>query len=72
MNESEINSLLMQQTSKMEIQRTRVLRMLRDQDMMLGDAIHAHINGSDRVVLEFIGRVQTAIQAEIDRLTITN
>ena len=72
MNESEINSLLMQQTSKMELQRTRVLRMLRDQDMMLGDAIHAHINGSDRVVLEFIGRVQTAIQAEIDRLTITN
>jgi len=72
MNESEINSLLMQQTSKMELQRTRVLRMLRDQDMMLGDAIHAHINGSDRVVLEFIGRVQTAIQAEIGRLTITD
>ncbi len=72
MNETEIDSLIMRHASEMELQRTRVLRMLRDQDMMLGDAIHAHINGSDRVVLEFIGRVQTAIQAEIGRLTITN
>lgn len=69
---TEIDSLRMHHASEMELLQTRILRMLRDQDMMLGDAIHAHIDGNDRVVLEFIGRTQTAIQAEIKRLVDRN
>jgi hypothetical protein len=72
MNDVERDSLLMRHASEMELLQTRILRMLRDQDMMLGDAIHAHVDGRDLVVLEFMARVQAAIQKEINLLVDRN